>query len=225
MSLAFFHFFRQYKILTRHFFRRLFINDFVDFEDQMQVKVIGVLAMLAVFCGHISNMILWKYYLFPENGRSWVEKGYFFTIIMILMGFISVLEWDTLFLDKRDFSNLCPLPIGPRTLFFSKFTSLVLFISLCAFSIASLSTIVFFYHLPRWHSNSVLFGLRYCAAHMTSVLAACFFMFFATVFIIGLLMTLLGYRLFTKISIFIRGLMLVVFVILIFFVLAQTFGS
>jgi hypothetical protein len=225
MSHILSHFFRQYIILTRHFFRRLFLNDFVAFEDHMKVKVIGALAMLAVFSGHISNMILWKYFVFPENGRSWVEKGYLLTIFMILMGFISVLEWDAIFLDRRDFHNLCPLPIGPRNLFISKFTSLVMFVGLCAFSMASLSTIVFVYHLPGWHSNSLLYGLRYCAAHMISVMAACFFMFFVTVFIVGLLMTLLGYRLFSKISLYVRGLLLIVFVVLIFFVLAESFGS
>lgn len=216
---------QQYRILVKHFFRRLFINDFVDFEDHMKTKVIGALAMLAVFSGHLSNMTLWKYYVFPENGRSWVEKAYIITIFMIIMGFISVLEWEVIFLDKRDFSNLCPLPIGPRTLFLSKFTSLCMFVGLCAFSMASLSTIVFAFHLPRWNSNSISYALRYCAAHSISVFSACFFMFFVSVFIVGLMMTLFGQHGFEKISLYFRGAMLVAYVILIFFVLAESFGS
>jgi hypothetical protein len=225
MKQHFLLFFRQYIILSRHFFRRLFLNDFVDFEEHMKIKIIGALAMLAAFSAHISNMILWKYFIFPENGRSWVEKSYLLAIFMILMGFISVLEWDVLFVDRRDFENLCPLPIGPRTLFFSKFTSLLMFVGLCAFSMAGLSSVVFVYHLPGWTSNSVLYGLRYLFAHIVTVLAACFFTFFAVIFLIGFLKIFLGRRLFSKISIYLRGLLLTVFVVLIFFVLAESFGS
>jgi hypothetical protein len=191
----------------------------------MKIKIIGALSMLAVFSGHISNMVLWKYFIFPENGRSWVEKAYIITIFMILMGFISILEWEVIFLDKRDFSNLCPLPIGPRTMFLSKFISLCMFVGLCALSMASLSTFVFAFHLPRWNSNSIYYGLKYCMAHSLSILGACFFMFFVSVFFVGLLMTIFGYRRFEKISIYFRGALLVTFVILIFFVLAESFGS
>ena len=51
--------FKQSLTLVRHFYRRLFINDVVFFEEQMKEKIIAVLAIFAVFSAHLSHMLLW----------------------------------------------------------------------------------------------------------------------------------------------------------------------
>ena len=40
---------RQYLVLTRYFFDRLFQKDIVDFADQIKERIIGVLTILAVW--------------------------------------------------------------------------------------------------------------------------------------------------------------------------------
>ncbi len=212
---------KQFLILTRHFFLRLFINDFVFFEESMQQKVIAIIALLAVFSGHLSKTLLTKYLWIRDENSSWVEKGYFLLFAMLVMGFISILEWDLVFPDSRDFANIVPLPLKIRTLFLSKFSSFFLFICLFALAITSLSTFVFWMHLPRWQSNTLVFSLRFVLTHIVTVFAACISVSFIFAFLIGLLMTVLGRRIFDLISVYIRSLMMIALVFLISFFLFE----
>jgi len=207
---------KQFLILVRHFYFRLFLNDVVSFEEQMKEKIIGILVLLAIFSAHLSHIILWKYWLIRDEGISWVEKCYLISFFMVLMGFITVLEWDVIFPDSRDFSNLMPLPIRLRTLFSAKFASLCLFVGLFALGMNSLSTLVFWYFLPKWHSSSFIYGMRFIFVHLVSVFAANFFVFFVSVFFIGLMMSLFGYKVFSRISIYIRAVLMITYVFLIF---------
>lgn len=215
---------KQFLILVRHFYFRLFLNDIVSFEEQMKEKVIGILALLAIFSAHLSNVVLQKYLLIADEGISWVDKCYLISFFMVLMGFITVLEWDVIFPDPRDFSNLMPLPIKLGTIFSAKFASLCLFVGLFALGVNSISTLVFWYYLPKWQSSSFIYGIRFVFVHLMSVFAANFFIFFVSVFLIGLLMSLLGYKMFNRTAIYIRAVLMIVFIFLIFlFITAPTY--
>lgn len=217
---------KQFLVLVRHFYFRLFLNDVVSFEEQMKEKVIGILALLAIFSGYLSNIVLFKYWLIADKGISWIEKCYLISFFMVLMGFITVLEWDVIFPDSRDFSNLMHLPIKLGTLFSAKFASLCLFVGLFALGMNSISTLVFWYYLPQWQSSNFIYGIRFIFVHLMSVFAANFFVFFVSVFLIGVLMSLLGYKIFSRISIYVRAVLMVVFVSLIFlFFTAPTYVS
>jgi hypothetical protein len=210
---------KQFLILTRHFFLRLFINDVVFFEESMQQKIIALIAILAVFSGHLSTVLLSKYLWIRDENLSWVEKCHFLLFGMLIISFISILEWDVIFLDSRDFSNLVPLPLKLRTLFISKFASFFFFICLFALSITSLSTLVFWMHLPQWQSHGIVFSLRFVLTHIITVFAACISVSFIFAFLIGLLMTVLGHRIFNMISVYIRSLMMLALVFLMSFFL------
>jgi hypothetical protein len=213
--------FKQFLILTRHFFQRLFINDIVFFEESMQQKVIAIIAILAVFSGHLSTVLLTKYLWFKDENTSWVEKCYFLLFAMLVMGFVSALEWDIIFPDSRDYSNFMPLPLKVRTIFFSKFASFMLFICLFAAAIASVSTIVFWIHLPRWQSPTLIFSIRFVLTHIVTVFAACISVSFIFAFLIGILMVVLGRRIFNSISVYIRSLMMIALVFLMSFFLIE----
>ena len=214
---------KQILILVRHFFQRLFINDVVFFEEQMKEKIIAILAILAVFSAHLSHMLLWKYAWIPDAGTSWVEKCLVIFFFMIVIGSISALEWDVIFLDSRDFFNLLPLPVKIRNLFIAKLASLCLFIFLFFLGINSLSTLVFLLYLPQWQSPSLLFILRFIFVHLISFLAAGFFVFFVLGLSIGILTSLLGYKIFSRISVFLQSLLIIIFVsIMVFFFAGST---
>jgi len=53
---------------------------------------------------------------------------------MILLGFITVFEWDMLFPDRKDYLILTPMPVTTRTVFNAKFAALAAF--LLAFTVA-----------------------------------------------------------------------------------------
>ncbi len=194
----------QFPLLTRHFFGRLFRNDFVDFEDQVKERLIAVLAILAAFFGYGSIRLLFKYYFLADVSQSWQEKGYFFSVLMILFGIVTLIEWDVLFPDRRDYLNLTPLPVRLRTLFAAKLASLVLFVGLFSTAMNSLASAVFAVDLAPRRSASVLFLARYALAHLASAFAACFFVFFGLVFLQSVLMAVLPVRTFRRVSLFVR---------------------
>jgi hypothetical protein len=198
----------QFSILTRHFFDRFFQNDIVDFEDQMKEKVIGGMAFLGVLGLQVANAVLFKYQFLDDEGPSWVDKCYFLWVFMLLLGFIAVVEWDVIFPDRRDFLNLMPLPIRVRTFFLAKSASFFLFIGIYSAAAHSLASFSFGYFLTRFRSNSPLFLVRYMAAHVVAGSAANIFLFFVCVFLQGLLMSLLSYGLYKRISLAIRFLLL-----------------
>ena len=203
---------RQYLVLTRHFFNRLFQNDIVDFEDQMKERTIGVLAILAGFCGFFAYIALYKYAWIEDTGTSWREKALLTTLYMLVMGLVAVLEWDIIFPDSRDFANLSPLPLHARTLFAAKFSSLFLFVGIFALGINSISTLSFLVYLPQWQPSPLVFAGKLLLVHLLTMFLACFFVFFFNVALIGLLLSLLGYRLFTRLSAYIRSLFLLIYV-------------
>jgi len=215
---------RQFIILTRHYFLRLFINDVVYLEESMQHKIIALIAILAVFSGHFSTVLLTKYLWIQDDNTSWVEKCYFISFGMLIISFISVLEWDIIFPDTRDYSNLRPLPLKLRTLFVSKFASYLLFICLFALGITSLSTIVFWMYLPQWQSPSIVYSLRFVFTHVVTLFAACLSISFIFAFIIGILMTVLGHDIFKRVSVYIRSLMMMLLVFLSSFFLFRIIG-
>jgi hypothetical protein len=204
--------FRQYLVLTRHFFDRLFQNDVVDFADQMKERVIGVLTILAGFCGFLAYIALYKYAWIEDLGTSWREKALMITLYMLVMGLVAILEWDIIFPDSRDFANLSPLPLHPRTLFAAKFSSLFLFVGIFALGMNAISTLSFLVYLPQWQPSPLVFAGRLLLAHLFTMFLACFFMFFFNVALSGLLLTVLGYRLFTRLSTYIRSFFLLIYV-------------
>jgi len=139
---------KPYLVLVRHFFQRLFQNDVVDFEDQMRERIMGALAMVAVFSGFLAYILVSKYAWTPDKGTSWIEKFSMIIYSMLVMGFIAVLEWDIILLDARDYVNLRPLPVRTSTILSAKFTSLCLFVGMFALGINLSSALSFWTHLP-----------------------------------------------------------------------------
>lgn len=214
--------FAQLGILTKHFFGRLFRNDIVDFEDQMKARLVAVLSVLAVIMGWSSQMLIFfKYELSPDLNTSWQEKNYVFTLMMIIFGIVTLLEWEVLFPDRRDFVNLTPLPVRLRTVFTAKLASFVAFIGLFSVAMNSLSSVVFALFLAQWRSNSFVFIVRHVLAHLTSAFAACFCVFFACVFVNFSLMAIFPASLYRRISVLVRFVLIAFFVFLLLFFLAE----
>lgn len=214
--------FAQLGILTKHFFGRLFRNDIVDFEDQMKARLVAVLSVLAVIMGWISQMLIFfKYELSPDVNTSWQEKNYVFILMMIIFGIVTLLEWEMLFPDRRDFVNLTPLPVRLRTVFAGKLASFIAFIGLFSVAMNGISSVVFALFLAQWRSNSVFFLARHVFAHLISAFAACFCVFFACMFVNFLLMAVLPSSLYRRISLLVRFVLIALFIFLLLSFLAD----
>lgn len=212
----------QVGILTKHFFERLFRNDIVDFADQMKARLTAVLAILAAVVGWSSYfLVFFKYEFSPDVNISWQEKNYVFILVMILFGIVTLLEWEVLFPDRRDFLNLTPLPVRLRTVFAAKLASFVAFIGLFSAAMNSLSSVSFALFLAQWRSNSLFFLARHVLAHLVSAFAACFCVFFACIFVNVLLMAALPAGLYRRVSLLVRFALIGLFVFLLLTALVE----
>ncbi|MCK7482537.1 MAG: hypothetical protein M0C28_39510 [Candidatus Moduliflexus flocculans] len=204
----------SFVLLTRHFFGRLFHNDLVEFEDQMKERLFVSLSLLAVFFFWASELMLFKYHFVPDIGRSWQEKSYVFTLMMLVFGVVSLLEWDVLFPDRRDFLNLTPLPVRLRTVFAAKLASFVLFTATFSMAMTSLSSVLFSIYLTQWRGDTVPMAARYVAAHLAAGFAACFAVFFAVVLLQVLLAAVLPDGLYRRAALVVRFALIAAFVFL-----------
>lgn len=192
-------------VLTRHFFNRLFQNDVFPFEDQLKERLFALLAILTSGGGLLAKLIFGKYMMaVADHGASYQEKCFFLTFFMLLLAFFVVLEWDVIFLDKRDLANLNPLPIRPGTIFGAKLGSLLAFVGLYTAAVNALAIIVVAIFLAQWKAVTIGAMVVYASAHLVAATAANLTAFFLIVLVQAVLLVTLGPRLLRPISLVLR---------------------
>ena len=194
----------RFRELTRHFFSRFFDNDLVSLDADMRSTVVNILAILAAPGMLLPFLFLSKYVrlqdepLYVRDLASLGEKEFFICFSMTVMGLVTVVEWDMLFPDRRDYANLTPLPIRLGTMFGAKLAALLGFLTIFSLAINAFSPVMFPAVVIQKGSLAALAAFARC--HVLSVLAANTFVFFSCVAVQGLLMNLLGYRAFRRVS-------------------------
>jgi hypothetical protein len=215
----------QFIDLMRHFYRRLFDIDFISRDAEARLGVVHILTLLA-FPGVYYAML--RFMNYEHDASQLTTAGFtadalsdqclyvFFS--MAVTGVVAVLEWDRLFPDGRDYANLIPLPLKLRTIFCAKIVALFEFVGLFILAVAGAP--VLFYPLAASEgvrpAPSVQDFLRAMAAHGIAVFSGCLFMFLLFVALQGVLINLLTYAQFRKISFYVQGLATVVLVCLLF---------
>jgi hypothetical protein len=111
---------------------------------------------------------------------------------------VTVIEWEMLFPDRRDYANLTPLPIRLRTMFGAKIAALLAFLTVFSVTINAFSPVMF--PAVVLQKGSVLNVIPFARCHIVSILAANTFVFFLCVAVQGILMNVLGYRVFRRVS-------------------------
>jgi hypothetical protein len=213
--------------LVRHFFGRFFDNEFVAQNTEMQASVTKMLALLAA-PGFILPWLRYTTYLaldhMPAEMRFpmlWSDRTAYLSFSMLIMGAVTVLEWDALFPDRRDYGTLMPLPILSRTIFLAKISALLLFLVAFTVSVNGVSTLVF----PAVSYRGPTSGfLRTAAAQMMAILASSAFVFLFLVALQGAMLNILSVRWFRKTSAYVQGF--IVFALLwLFFLFPEISGS
>jgi hypothetical protein len=194
----------QMRELARHFFSRFFDNDLIAADGDMRSTVVNILAMLAVpgmllpFLFMSKYVALQKEPMYVRDLASLGEKEFFICFSMTVMGLVTVIEWEMLFPDRRDYANLTPLPIRLSVMFGGKMAALLAFLAIFSLAINAFSPVMFAAVVAQKGSLLMLAGFARC--HIISVLAANAFVFFFCVATQGVLMNLLGYRMFRRVS-------------------------
>jgi hypothetical protein len=125
--------YRITRILVDHFFRRFFDNDTLQVDGDTQTTVVRALAIVAAPGLMIAFFLQILYPAKPFQRPPWlvIEDHYFFVLFsFVVMGAVSIFEWEMLFPDRIDFLVLSPLSLKPVQMLVAKAAALVTFLML-----------------------------------------------------------------------------------------------
>lgn len=206
---------RPFWRLVTHFGMKLFSG---SGEGGLELGAGTVLALLAAPGAFISIMLLDKYssllrFLrgnnhFDPYATSVPDQYFFLTFSMAITGIVTVLKWDNIFPDRRDYMNLAPLPIATRQIFLANVTAIVLIAVAFAVDVNAVSSL-FFPMVVTMEEPKFAAYVQFARAHFAGVLLASLFVSFALFALIGTLMVLLPDSVFRRISIYVRVLVVV----------------
>ncbi|MGZ4855216.1 MAG: hypothetical protein ACXVKH_08270, partial [Candidatus Angelobacter sp.] len=217
---------RPFWRLAAHFGMKLFSG---NGEGGLELGAGTVLALLAAPGAFISILLLDKYsgllrffrgnHNFDPYAASVPDQYFFLTFSMAITGIVTVLKWDSIFPDRRDYVNLAPLPIATRRIFLANVTAIVLVAVAFAVDVNAVSSL-FFPVVVTMEQPKFAAYVQFARAHFAGVLLASLFVSFALFALIGTLMVLLPDSIFRRISIYVRVLV----VILLLGMLCSTFA-
>jgi hypothetical protein len=182
-----------------------------------------VLTLLAMPGGFVSLLLLDKYGTFAQwlRGITNVDvlqaalpDEYFFIVLsMTVTGAVAVWRWEAIFPDRRDYTNLVPLPIATKNIFAANLVAVLFLAGLIAVDVNAASCILFPAVVAATQLK-FLFFVKFAFVHAIGVLLASVFSFFAVFSVLGLLMAVLPPSAFRRVSTYMRGLVVVYLVTL-----------
>jgi hypothetical protein len=116
-------------LLIVHFFRRFFDNDTLQVEGDTLTTVVRAISVVATPGLIIAFFLQNQYPGRPLWGA--IEDQYFFVLFsFVVMGAVSIFEWEMLFPDRLDFVILSPLSLKPIQMLAAKAVALTGFLAL-----------------------------------------------------------------------------------------------
>jgi hypothetical protein len=158
----------EFRMLVEHFFRRFFDNDTIQVDGDTQTTVVRALSIVAMPGLMIAFFLQTAYPRKPLFRPPWliIEDHYFFVLFsFVVMGAVSIFEWEMLFPDRLDFLVLSPLSLKPMQMLAAKAAALAGFLTLFLVGCNLFAT----WELP---AVSKLDFFRQMYAHGTAVLLA-----------------------------------------------------
>ncbi|GGG76913.1 hypothetical protein [Edaphobacter dinghuensis] len=128
-------------VLIVHFFRRFFDNDTIQVDGDTLTTVVRAISVVAI-PGLMVAFFLQNQYPRRSLWGS-IEDQYFFVLFsFIVMGAVSIFEWEMLFPDRQDFLILSPLSLKPKQMLTAKAAALIAFLGLFLVSCNLFGTLV-----------------------------------------------------------------------------------
>ncbi len=201
--------------LHRHFFFRFFESEFISIPGQGRIFAGGIFAILASLSIVYSQAYYHKYLALnqlpdrTEYDLSVVDDVLFLIILsMFTIGFLTTIEWPSLFPGLRDYLALSSLPIRTRDLFIAKFNTMIAIAAAVIATVNLLPSIMVPMMMSgRYGQHSVL---QIPGIFVSASLAASF-VFFSLVALQGVLLNLLPVREFPRVSLAVQSALLAVF--------------
>ena len=194
----------QFEILLRHLLVRFVHNELLMADDETR-RILQISSAVALPGLLVALFLFPAYHAFPPfpfPRPFWPQVGdhYFYVMYAFLvMGAATVYDWDLLFPDLLDVFVLSILPITGRRLFAGRVLALVIFLGGILLGTSALGILVF--PLAAEQPNA----LRHLAAHTVAVLASGSFAVGAFLTLQGVLLNLLGERMFRRLTPLLQG--------------------
>jgi hypothetical protein len=167
---------------------------------ELDLGVAVILALLAMPGLLVSLLMFEKYgsllrFLRGEGAfdpfQSTIPDEYLFIVLSVAVtGAAALWRWDSIFLDRRDYCNLAPLPLSLRAIFFANFCAILALAGVFTF-VANGASLVLFPIAVVGSRPSLSLFLRFAVGHAAAVFTASVFSFFAIFALAGLLTALL----------------------------------
>ncbi|MBZ5523998.1 MAG: hypothetical protein LAP21_17315 [Acidobacteriia bacterium] len=205
---------RPFWRLAAHFAARVFENSADDSgEDELDLGVGSLLALLAVPGAFITILLFDKYSSlirffrggppFDPYAASLPDQYFFIVFSMAITGVVTVIKWESIFPDRRDYMNLAPLPVTTRSIFLANLIAVLAMAVLFAVDVNAVSSVLFPVIVNMENGTFHQF-LQFAAVHGLSVMLASLFVFFGMFALIGLLMAVLPRSIFRRVSLYVR---------------------
>jgi hypothetical protein len=203
----------QFVLLVRHFLERFFNHESASPDGDAKGRLI-LLGMATGIPPFMVALYLWPvYHPFPgwPPGRGfnagpppyWLQVNHHFFFVLysfVAMGIVTVFEWDLFFPDLLDVFVLSTLPIRDRRLFQARVAAISIFTAGFLFNANFLAPLV----LPAALEPPNV--LRLLAGHIAAVFASGLFSAAFILALQGVLLSVLGERMFRHLSLILQGL-------------------
>lgn len=210
----------QFEHLVRHFLERFFNHESASADGDGKSRLV-TLAFAAGIPGFMVAVYLWPVYHpipgWPPGTHRvgpppyWVQLNHHFFFVLysfVVMGLITVFEWDLFFPDLLDIFVLGTLPVAKRRDFFARIAAIGVLLVGFLFDANFLAALV----LPAATDPPNL--IRFLAGHLAGVASAGAFAATLIIALQSTLLAILGERLFRKISLVLQGAAVAILVVL-----------
>ena len=209
--------------LLRLFVGRMFHGGTEAGSDSLGMGV-GVLVILLAMPGLLASLLMLEEYgslirylrgdgVFDPFVATLPDEYFFIVLSMFVTGIATLWRWDSLFLDRRDYMNLVPLPVSLSNIFWANFCAIVALAG-CFTIVVNAASLILFPATVVGSQDSILLLLRFATGHAVAVFMGSVFSFWFVFGIAGLLLAVLPTAMFRRISLVARFAMAIVLLIL-----------
>jgi hypothetical protein len=199
--------------LLRLFVGRMFHGG-ADAGSESLGMGVGVLVILLAMPGLLASLLMLEEYgslirylrgdgVFDPFVATLPDEYFFIVLSMFVTGIATLWRWDSLFLDRRDYMNLVPLPVSLGNIFWANFCAIVALAGCFTIVVNAVSTILFPAAVVG-SQDSIWLLLRFAAGHGVAVFMASAFSFWLVFAIAGILLAVLPPAMFRRVSLLAR---------------------
>jgi len=205
----------QFEVLLRHLLFRFLHNELVTTDDDETKRAMQMAYAVGLPGMVVALILVIAYHPFPpQQPRTfWGQSEDHYLYVMyafVAMGAATVYEWDLLFPDFLDVFVLSVMPVEERRLFLARVLALAIFLGLVLLGTNILGIICFPIAVGPPHM------VRLLVAHAVAVLTSGSFAAVSLLALQGVLLNMLGERIFRRITPLLQGAAILALLTLLF---------